>query len=280
MRDQLYMSDCAIADEEDKVKIIEYFLENLHPAGYRWDVFVARDTLENSCIATVLNGLSSYRVASKNTDYCSVITVSPYDEMLRRITRNFRKNVTKRRRKLEELPDVVFSVESDPAKVASTFDEFLVLESSGWKAGKSRARGDVPEPFAIALNEKKKNFYKRVVTAFAERNQMRVVCVRVGPHLIAARFWLLLNEVCYSLKTAYDEAYSAYSPGVLAFDHGLRQIAETGGVREINTITSGRAADDWKPEKLRYQSMICFANSVTGKVIYLAYRIRAALRNQ
>ena len=278
VRDQLYMSDCAIADEEDKVKIVEYFLTNLHLAGYHWDVFVARDTLENSCIATALNGLSSHRVEFRDTGNCSVIAVSPYDEMLRRMKPKFRQNISRRRRKLEELPGIAFSVESDPVKVVATFDEFLALESSGWKAGRSRARGDVKKPFAITLNENKKYFYKRVVKRFAERNQMRVVCIRVGPRLIAARIWLLLNQVCYSLKTAYDEAYGAYSPGVLAFDHGFRQLAETGGVREINTITSGRAAEDWKPAKLRYRTMICFGNSTMGKVFYLAYRIRAALR--
>lgn len=278
VREQLYMSDCAIADEENKVRIIEFLLRNLRVAGYRWDIFAAADTLENSCIATALHGLSSHRVVSKSTDDCSLVAVSPYSELLKRVSPNFRKNINKRRRKLEGIPDVAFSIESDLNQVEATFDEFLTLESSGWKAGKSRARGDVTKPFAIALNEKKKNFYKRVVKEFAERGQMRIVCIRVGPRLIAARIWLLLNQICYSLKTAYDEDYSSYSPGTLAFDHGYRQLAEAGEVTEINTITSGHAAENWKPEKVRYLSLLCFNNSVAGKLFYLAYRIRAALK--
>ena len=115
---QLYMSDCLISDAEDSSRILGVFLDSLtNTSGRHWDIFVARGTLESSQISHCINKLQKYKCASKQTQACSLVHVLPYEDALKAMKPKFRRNLTRRTRRIGEVGAVEFSVETSPDDV-------------------------------------------------------------------------------------------------------------------------------------------------------------------
>ena len=58
-----------------------------------------------------------------------------------------------------------------------------------------------------------------------------------GDQPVARRCSLLAGSGAYAFKTAYDEAFAAYSPGVLAEALSLREFHKLPGVRWMDSYT-------------------------------------------
>ena len=276
---QLYLPDCAIAASEDPPGVIAFLLDNIaRQFDWPWDRLVVADTLESSSIAAALRQLPGRTLQVRDTGTCSVVPLRPYDELLKAMRAKYRQNLNRSRRMIASLEDPEFSLVSEPADVIRAFEEFIELEASGWKGGKSHPRGDVRRPAAMALNEKKRRFYLSVVRAFAEQGAVEIPCLRSQGRLIGAEVWLILGDTCYALKTAYDERFSRLSPGVMAFDLGYQHHVATRTCKAINTITSTPAVDEWLPDKVRVQTLSLFNSSLRGRLFAAAMSLRNRLR--
>ncbi len=276
---QLYMSDCIISDSEESSQILNVFLDSMtNTFGRRWDIFVARGTLESSQISRCINKLQRYRCASNRAQTCSLVNVLPYKESIKVMKPKFRRDLTRKSRRICEVGSVEFSVETSPDDVKRVFSEFVDLEASGWKAGKGRPRGNVRSPMAIKLNPNKHRFYRQVITSLAHRGIVELHCLRLDGHLIAARVWLVLNDCAYAIKTAHDERYGKFSPGMLTFDRAYKHQAEKGNIRYINSIYQQQALKGWQTITVPYKNHICFNNTLKGHFVARAYSISTVLR--
>ena len=276
---QLYMSDCIISDGEESSRIFGVFLDSMtNTFGRRWDIFVARGTLESSQISHCINKLQRYGWASDHARTCSLVHVLPYNDSLKAMKPKFRRDLTRRLKRIGELGAIEFSVETSPDDVKGVFDEFVDLEASGWKAGKGRLRGIVHAPLAIKLNANKHSFYRKVITSLSHRGIVELHCLRLEGRLIAARVWLVLNDCAYALKTAYDEHYGRFSPGMLTFDRAYKHQAEKGNIRYINPILKQPSLDGWQTTTIWYKNYICFNNTLKGRLVARAYTISTLLR--
>jgi len=85
-------------------------------------------------------------------------------------------------------------------------EAFLTLEASGWK-GRQRT--------AMAVDRYRAAFAREAVDRLAERDMARVHMLTLDGEAIACLIVFVEAGVAYTWKTAYDEAYSAYSPGTL-----------------------------------------------------------------
>lgn len=278
---QLYMSDCLISDIEDSSKIFEVFLDSMTNVwGRQWDVFVARGTLESSQVSHCLNKLQRYRCASNRGQACSLIHILSYKDALKAMKPKLKQNLTRRAKKIGEMGTVEFSVETSPTDVARVFSEFVDLEAAGWKAGKGRLRGSVGVPLAIKLNANKHRFYRQVITSLAHKGVVELHCLRLDGCLIAARVWLVFNDCAYAIKTAYDERFGRFSPGMLTFDRAYRYQAEKGHVRYINPVYRQPSLEGWQSTTLRYKNHVCFNNTLKGRLVAGAYSISAFFRKR
>jgi hypothetical protein len=276
---QLYMPDCAIAATEDHPAIVTFVLDGISQKyGWSWDRFTISHTLQASLIARALGRQTARKLMTQATDTCSIVSVRPYAELLRRMKAKYRQNLNRARRIIASLDGAEFSVVTELDEVIDTFEEFIDLEASGWKGGTGKPRGDVLRPAAIALNEKKRRFYEAAIRAFARRGGVEIFCVRAEGKLIGAEVWLVLGDTCFAMKTAYDENYSRMSPGVMAFDLGYQRHAAAGRTKSINTITSTPAVDDWLPDKLSVQNIDVFNSTIWGRLFAAALSIQEILR--
>lgn len=104
-------------------------------------------------------------------------------------------------RRLGERGAVAFRVAAD----AEAIEAFLSIEARGWKGARRTALGSDPGRAA---------FTRAMLAAMARDGALAVHVLAVGGAAIAAAVVLRSGERAFYWKTAYDEAYAEYSPGV------------------------------------------------------------------
>ena len=112
--------------------------------------------------------------------------------------------------------------------IGDEIERFLRLEASGWKG---RQGG------ALASSAANLRFGREVLGEAHKRGRLHIVGMDCGGAPVARRLSLLAGEGSYAFKTAYDEDYAAYSPGVLAEALSLRDFHELPRVRWMDSYT-------------------------------------------
>ena len=107
----------------------------------------------------------------------------------------------RRMRRLAEAGAVTFRIASDAAAI----EEFLALEARGWKGARRTALG---------LDAGLAAFTRAMLAAMARDGALAIHLLAVDGAAIAAGIVLRAGDRAFYWKTAYDEAYSEYSPGV------------------------------------------------------------------
>jgi CelD/BcsL family acetyltransferase involved in cellulose biosynthesis len=117
-----------------------------------------------------------------------------------------RKELRRLHKRLSEEGALAFERREDSAALGQWIDEFLALEAAGWKgdAGSALANADGTRAlFAAAL------------TGAAREGKLERLALRLDGQPIA----MLANFLCppgaFSFKTAFDENYARFSPGML-----------------------------------------------------------------
>ena len=127
-------------------------------------------------------------------------------------------------------------------------DAFLNLEASGWKGKAGTALGSREDTRAFAR------------AAFASPNTELNVLTFNG-QIIAADVCLNGGGVLYPVKTAYDESFSGYSPGMLLAIHMMRLIADGPGYTSADSCSiAGHIVETIWPDRLEIGA-VTFATS-------------------
>jgi len=112
--------------------------------------------------------------------------------------------------------------------IGDEIERFLRLEVGGWKG---RQGG------ALAADPANLRFGRDVLAEAHRRGRLQIVGMDCDGAPIARRLSLLAGEGAFAFKTAYDEDYAAYSPGVLAEALSLREFHRLPGVRWMDSYT-------------------------------------------
>jgi hypothetical protein len=103
---------------------------------------------------------------------------------------------------------------------AEAIDAFLSLESKGWKGRRRTALADDPARLAFA---------RGALDPFARAGRLDALALLLDGAPIAAGLMLISGARGYYWKSAYDEAFAVFSPGVqLALAHSRRMSEQAG----------------------------------------------------
>lgn len=120
------------------------------------------------------------------------------------------KELRRQRRRLGELGVLVHSRITQEPEIEAAIEAYLALEARGWKG---RAGG------AARSHAATREFLKTAVLALAEEGKARIDLLQLASKPIAAAITLFSGGRAWFWKTAYDEDYARFSPGVqLALD--------------------------------------------------------------
>jgi len=151
---------------------------------------------------------------------------------------NPRESLSKRRRKeyarqlhrMGAEGPVVFEHAVTQADIMQRFEDFVTLESSGWK-GRRRT--------ALAANPLIADFARNAVRGLARRSSASIVTLRIGDHPAAILICLHHGHTAFTWKIAYDEALSPFSPGAQVMLEAPRFLFANATTKRIDSCATG-----------------------------------------
>ncbi|TKT75238.1 GNAT family N-acetyltransferase [Aquamicrobium sp. LC103] len=201
-----------LVDRDDPADVIEDFFGMLaRPHLKLPKVFVMPDVRVDGSFAGMLRSLA----ASRNLP----LTVTgeaarPFleselagDDYLKAALRphHFRE-FRRQKRRLADLGALEYRIARQPEEIRLGIEDFLALETSGWK-GRKRT--------AMAIDRYHAAFVREAAHRMAEQDLCRVHSLILDGRTIAVLVVFVEAGVAYTWKTAYDEDYAAFSPGTL-----------------------------------------------------------------
>lgn len=136
----------------------------------------------------------------------AVLTGDPEHDIERQLRPKRRRNLASARRHLRAKGAIGFRLLSEPAQLGPAVEEFLVLEAKGWKGRRGTALSKSPA---------RANFARDFLASLAMEGKCRIARLDCAGLPIAMGIVLRSGARAFFWKIAYDEAFAAFSPGVL-----------------------------------------------------------------
>ncbi|MFN3766673.1 MAG: GNAT family N-acetyltransferase, partial [Aliihoeflea sp.] len=109
-------------------------------------------------------------------------------------------------RRLAEKGRIAYEVAETPEETRLAVETFLALEASGWKGRAGTA---------MVIDRFRAAFVREAIAGLSERAMCRIHTLTVSGRPIASLVVFVESGIAYTWKTAFDEEFSGYSPGVL-----------------------------------------------------------------
>jgi len=201
-----------LVDSDDPMGVIEDFFAILARPHLKLPrVFVLPDVRLNGPFATIMRMLAASRnlplVVTNQFERPFLESTLDGEEYLRTALRPHHYREFRRlKRRLADTGEVDYAVARQPDEVRLALEAFLTLEASGWK-GRERT--------AMVVDRYRAAFAREAIDRLSERDMVRIHTLSVAGNLVASLIVFIEQGVAYTWKTAYDEAFAAYSPGAL-----------------------------------------------------------------
>lgn len=163
--------------------------------------------------------------------------------------------------------DHLAAAQDGGADAAAWIDEFLRLEASGWKG----ANGS-----ALSSNSDTDGFFRTAMLAAHDAGQMDITALRVDGRAIAMLITLFSGRAGFSFKTAFDEDFARYSPGVLLQRESLSILSQ----HRLDWIDSCAAQDHPMIDSLwrERRTVLSLALPLPGTINRLTYTAAQAAK--
>ncbi|TNE33336.1 MAG: GNAT family N-acetyltransferase [Alphaproteobacteria bacterium] len=129
-----------------------------------------------------------------------------------------RKELRRQERRLGEEGCLTFERQHGSANLDHWIGEFLGLEASGWKGA---------EGSALASATASARLFNEALTGAAHAGKLERLTLRLGGKPIAMLANFLTPPGAFSFKTAFDERYARFSPGVLLQQRNLELLSRS-----------------------------------------------------
>ena len=138
----------------------------------------------------------------------------------RALSSSTRKKLRQHRRRLGEHGALTRSIHREPAAVAAALEQFLTLEASGWKGARGTAMLSDPATAAFA---------RTAINGLAAHGRAMIDALLLDGQPVSMQVILCSGRAAFTWKTAFDEHFHDYSPGMLLFeDYTQSLLAEPG----------------------------------------------------
>ena len=143
-------------------------------------------------------------------------TASPDAYLAQAISTKKRKELRRQHNRLAEEGALTFERLEEAEELTAWIDEFLALEAAGWKGAEGSSLASAPDTQA---------FFEQALTGAAAAGRLERLALRLDGRAIAMLANLITPPGVYSFKTAYDEDYARFSPGMLLQLENLALLA-------------------------------------------------------
>ncbi|EWY40860.1 hypothetical protein N825_33560 [Skermanella stibiiresistens SB22] len=174
-------------------------------------LLLAGDMMDEGPLADALRGALAARGSRavvierrKRAKLQSDLTGSSY--LGRSLSGNRRRRYQQLRKRLALMGAVTTTSHRSSNEVRSAFEDFLLLEASGWK-GKRRS--------AILNDAKSTAFARAMIADLAEADLVAIHALRLDGRAIAMSVELRSGAACFAWRISFDESLRQFAPGIL-----------------------------------------------------------------
>ncbi len=201
-------------------------LRNLDGPGLIEFGFVGADGPVFDALGKVLEQENAAALTTDQFERATLDTPASYDAYFREtFDGKRRKELTRQSNRLAERGTVAVDGLQASAPPDGWIDDFLRLEASGWK-GK--------EQTAFSSNDGDRAFFRVIATEAHRRNRLMMLALRVDEKPIAMKFNMLAGDAAFAFKIAFDEEWSAYSPGMRLELENVRALCDQQRVKWLD----------------------------------------------
>lgn len=145
--------------------------------------------------------------------------LDPESYLQQSLTTKKRKELRRQHRRLGEEGELTFTRHSDGQDLDRWINAFLALEAAGWK-------GDAQS--ALAADQATAKLFRQALAGAAQTGKLERIALWLDNRPIAMLVNFFGANGAFSYKTAFDESYSRFSPGVLLQLENLALLGRDG----------------------------------------------------
>jgi len=243
------------------------FAQNMQAEGPVWDALqtmAAQQKISLEVIETWQRSVLKRPTAGTAEAYLAQQISSRKRKMLRR-----------KRRRLEAIAPASLVVTQDPAHIPEAFHRYCQTEDSGWK-GRDRT--------SLNHHPADARYFRDLLISLAMENHAFIAeLVQSGRTIASGLFVLCAKEVVF-MRTAYEEASAALSPGVLLDWMVTEHLYENTVFSLLDSSTDGAINANlmlWSQRRPMAHVVIdCRSASLTGKALTAYQRTRLQAKQQ
>lgn len=155
-----------------------------------------------------------------------------------------RRRLRQARERMGEAGPLVFETVRAPEALAAALDDYVALESRGWKGRAGTAIGRAPAQLALI---------RAAVAAFAPEGHARIDRLRRDGHTLAAAVGFVTGGQFWCLKIAFDEEAARDTPGAELLHRLTRDLLADPAIRTADSCAPPgfRLAETFWAERLR-----------------------------
>jgi CelD/BcsL family acetyltransferase involved in cellulose biosynthesis len=143
-----------------------------------------------------------------------------------------RKKLRQHRRRLAEQGELSVAIATDPNDVLHALELFMQMEASGWKGRKGTA---------LLCNAREAAFMREAIVELANAGSAAIHALYLDRKPLSMQIVARAGPTAFTLKTAYDETFREFSPGMLLFEDYTRAFLAD---RSIASVDSCAHDDD------------------------------------
>lgn len=145
------------------------------------------------------------------------------------VSGDLRRRLRRKERRLSERGRVEHLLLRREEDVLRWVDEFLGLEASGWKGSAGTA---------LAYSETSRRYFEGVAMSASRLGRLLMLGIDFDGRPIARRCAFVAGEGSFAFKTAYDEAFAAFSPGAMLEMDSIEQLRALAGVQWMDSCAA------------------------------------------
>lgn len=227
-----------------------------------WDLLLFQD-MPNSLELNVVKKSSYWLHKFIEYDHTSkYIDCSKFEYKERRIV----KRMTKKLAKLGEVKTYFYS---DSYALKNAFEEFLMVEASGFK-------GEMKT--ALLYDKVQQSFYRSLLNYFGKSGHCLIQVLKVNDKTIASHFALIIGKTYYMLKIGFDDDYKSFSPGTILIGNTIKHFSNNPHIDTIDFVTGLDWHDQWKPSISHIYNYYFYKTTPKGFAAFMIQRIISYLR--
>jgi CelD/BcsL family acetyltransferase involved in cellulose biosynthesis len=258
-----------LPDGNEPERVSRLFVE-LAAADRTWDYVELARVLTDSSAAALLRAPRGLPARAERVGGVFFLPLVPYEQMLRRYSDGFRRQLRKQHNHLLRIGDREFVRFDSLPGVEEAIERLMVLESAGWKG---RAGTSI-----LSQGEAAAAFYRNVARRLGGRGACRVYLLNAEGRTLGAQLCFLSGETCYMVKIAYDERYPKASPGQSLIQHILEECGSDPALKTINFCSDEAWMQDLRPMTADVLRLRLYRRSARGTIARLLFALKPLVR--